>query len=270
MIEVNNVHYTAGGSPILQSVSLSAMPGELVALLGPNGAGKSTLLRLLCGSIRPNGGSIVYDGKNLQQYSAAVLACRRAVLTQHFAVTLPFTCEEVVLMGRYPHFRHSPAALDRKIVDACMEEMQVTAFRTRLFSTLSGGEQQRVQLARILAQLQDDQGYHNKLLLLDEPTASMDYLQQQLCLRKAKEVARKGGCVLVILHDLNLAAQFADRIVLLQQGRVVAQGPPAHILQPGTIAGVYGVEVDILRNEQYHFPVIVPAMYKNTSPILHS
>ncbi len=270
MIQVNDIHYAAGRKKILQQVSFTALPGEFTVLLGPNGAGKSTLLRLLSGDKQPQSGSIQLNGRNLQRYSTAELACCRAVLTQHYALSLPFTCEEVVLMGRYPHFKQSPAALDKKIVADCMEEMQVSTFSNRQFGTLSGGEQQRVQLARVLAQLYGTTGMHHKILLLDEPTASMDYLQQQLCMNKAKEVARQNSCVIVVLHDLNLAAQFADRIILLKQGRIFTQGTPHTVLQPGIIRSVYGVEVNILQHEQYAFPFIVPALHPKIHSIIHS
>jgi iron complex transport system ATP-binding protein len=178
-------------------------------------------------------------------------------------VNLPFTCEEVVMMGRYPHFSSTPAAADRQIVQEIMADLQVTHLCDRLFQTLSGGEQQRVQLARVLAQLRDTgtaaHSNNCKLLLLDEPTSSMDWLHQQLTLQKARQLAQQGCAVLVILHDLNLAAQFADQLVLLRQGRLVATGSPFEVLQPATIYRAYGIQTDLLQQQDYPFPVIVPS-----------
>jgi iron complex transport system ATP-binding protein len=142
--------------------------------------------------------------------------------------------------------------------------MQVAQFTGRLYQTLSGGEQQRVQMARVLAQLREANAgdVTGKLLLLDEPTASLDCLHQQAVLRKARELAQHGYTVVIILHDLNLAAQFADKIILLKNGRLINQGSMLEVLQPGYIADAYDMEVEVWRHDDYNFPVLVPASHK--------
>ena len=273
MLRIENISYEAGRAKILDMVSCNILPGELTVLLGANGAGKSTLLRLLSGERPPHTGRIWWGHRLLHKIAAAELARRRAVLTQHTVVTLPFTVEEIVLMGRYPHFQNSPSAKDRTIVTACLEEMKVRHLSVRHYNTLSGGEQQRVQMARVLAQLYGWQDGHagnsangmttgTGMLLLDEPTSSLDWHHQQLCLQKVRELATGGYTVVIVLHDLNLAAQFADKIVLLKNGRLLAAGERDSVLQPDLIRQAYGMETQVFHPEGCSFPVIIPTTIK--------
>jgi iron complex transport system ATP-binding protein len=261
MIKTTNISYSIKGKPILQPMSFQAEDGEVTVLLGPNGAGKSTLLRILAGELMPDTGTIWLDNHGLADMSQEQLALKRAVLTQNYSVPLPFTCKEIVAMGRYPHVKSSTAANDNCIIEQCMQEMDVSPFTDRMFNTLSGGEQQRVQMARILAQLNDGNDDHAKILLLDEPTASMDYLQQQLCLSKARELAGKGYTVVVVLHDLNLAAQYADKIMLLKQGYLLAEGRSREVLNSAMIGLTYDMDVDVIMHDDYAFPILVPALH---------
>lgn len=259
MMQVHQLSYKAGKKTILNNISFTVQAGKITIVLGPNGAGKSTLLRLLSGELRPTQGSIHLHEHAMNRIPPVQLARQRAVLTQQYAITLPFTCEEVVMMGRYSHFGNQPAAEDRQIALAAMEDMQVTHLRQRPFQTLSGGEQQRVQVARVLAQLwQNNTSAPGKLLLLDEPTSSMDVLHQQMLLTKARQLARQQYAVLIVLHDLNLAAQFADNIVLLQNGELLATGTVQEVLQPAVIYKAYGIEVNLVQHEDYDFPLLVP------------
>lgn len=264
-MRVNNISFKAGNRSILSNLSFELRTGEITVVLGPNGAGKSTLLRLLAGEMKPHSGDIYFDNQPMHKISPAALARQRAVLTQQYAISLPFICEEVVMMGRYPHFSNIPTAQDADIVTAAMDDMEVTHLRSRPFQTLSGGEQQRVQVARVLAQLwnpTNDNKY--KLLLLDEPTSSMDILHQQMLLTKARQLAQQQYAVLLVLHDLNLAAQFAHHILLLQNGKLLADGSASEVLQPHTIQKAYGIEVSILQSEAHDHPIIVPVSKVNT------
>jgi iron complex transport system ATP-binding protein len=271
MITVQNISYKVAQKHILHKLSFSLRPGELSVVLGQNGAGKSTLLKILSGEQKPSEGTVLLGQDDLHKQTFQQLAHRRAVLSQQYAAALPFNCEEIVMMGRYPHFGHKPAAIDKEIVVQCMDEMQVGAFAARPYHTLSGGEQQRVQMARVLAQLKDNSQHpYRKVLLLDEPTASMDWLYQQRCLGKAKELAGEGYTVLVILHDLNLAAQFADTILLMKQGRLVTTGTAREVLQPAFIAEAYDMEVNVLEYDEYDFPILVPAVQKSKPVLIRS
>jgi len=261
MIQVNDISYYSNsrgrGKAILNGLSFSIRAGALTVLLGPNGAGKSTFLRLLSGERRPYKGTILWNGREVHSLAPGELALRRGVLTQQYSMSLPFTVEEVVMMGRYPHHGNGHSDKDGVIVLECLREMQAEHLAQRLFNTLSGGEQQRVQMARVLAQLTGPVEW-DSMLLLDEPTASMDWLHQQLCLRKARQLAEKGMTVVVVLHDLNLAAQFADFLLLMKNGRLLAMGTPSDLLEPGLIASAYGIHSTVIYPEGCDHPVIIP------------
>jgi iron complex transport system ATP-binding protein len=265
IVTVQNISFSVGQKQILHDLSFEILPGEVTVVLGANGAGKSTLLRILSGEQLPSSGMVLMNDTLLHVLSLQQMARSRAVLSQQYTLNLPFACEEIVMMGRYPHFNNHPAAVDRNIVQQCMKQMQVEQFTGRLYQTLSGGEQQRVQMARVLAQLYETavNDASGKLLLLDEPTASLDVLHQQTTLSKARELAQQGCAVLIVLHDLNLAAQFADKIILLKSGRLVQQGLVKEVLQPACIAEAYNMEVDVWSHHAYDFPVLVPAGHKN-------
>lgn len=261
IVTVQNISYSIGKQAVLHNLSFDCKPGEVTVVLGANGAGKSTLLRMLSGEQTPSAGTILLNDKNIKTLPLSQLARCRAVLSQQYQLNLPFSCEEIVMMGRYPHFNNHPAAVDHDIVQQCMQEMEVAHFIGRLYQTLSGGEQQRVQMARVLAQLHAI-NTAGKLLLLDEPTASLDCLHQQTCLQKAKDLAQQEYTVVIILHDLNLAAQFADKIILLKNGQLVKQGHMAEVLQPAYIAESYDMKVETWHHPDYPFPVLVPASHK--------
>jgi len=264
IVTAKNISYSIGQQSILHNLSFVIQPGEVTVVLGPNGAGKSTLLRALSGEQAPTSGDILLNDKSIHTMPVTELARCRAVLSQQYQLNLPFSCEEIIMMGRYPHFHNHPSVVDHDIVQQCMQEMQVTRFTGRLYQTLSGGEQQRIQMARVLAQLRATNANDKagKLLLLDEPTASLDCLHQQACLQKARELAQHGYTVVIILHDLNLAAQFADNIILLKNGRLVQQGGMREVLQPGCIAEAYDMEVEAWHHAEYDFPVLVPVDHK--------
>jgi iron complex transport system ATP-binding protein len=264
-ITAQNISYSVGQKQILQDLSFTILPGEVTVILGANGAGKSTLLRIISGEQAPTEGEVWFGNKQLHTFSLPQLAKCRGVLSQHYNLNLPFSCEEIVMMGRYPHFNGHPAANDDLIVLQCMQEMQVDQFAGRLYQTLSGGEQQRVQMARVLAQLYETDAapFTGKLLLLDEPTASLDCLHQQACLRKTRQLAQQGYTVVIILHDLNLAAQFAHKIILLKNGELVKQGAMREVLTPAFISIAYDMEVEAWHHAAYDFPVLVPTDHKN-------
>lgn len=256
MIRIERLGYAVGERKLLDDIHCQLRPGELTVLLGANGAGKSTFLRLLSGELRPQKGNIYWKSILLHDLSPRQLALTRAVLGQHYAVNLPFTGEEIVMMGRYPHYDRHPSERDRAIVKEVLDRVAATHLADRLFTTLSGGEQQRIQLARVLAQLEDGD-LAGKYLLLDEPTASMDYWHQQLCLQQARELCRRGLTVMMVLHDLNLAAQVADQLLILKGGKLVAAGTPGKLLDSALIREVYGLETKIFYPEPGAAPVVI-------------
>lgn len=261
MITAKNISYQITGRRIIYPMSFDVSPGTVTVLLGANGAGKSTLLRLLAGESRPDEGEILLNGESLTAFPLQALARKRAVLTQNYSVPLPFTCKEIVMMGRYPYEGITTHKENKEVVDYCMTEMEVQHFSSRMFNTLSGGEQQRVQMARVLAQLGVTKDKEEKILLLDEPTSSLDYLQQQLILSKTRLLASKGYTVILVLHDLNLAAQYADKILLLKEGCMLAEGNAEEVLQASPIYTAYGIEVNVVKHKDYPFPILIPALH---------
>ena len=238
-------------APVLVDASIEVRAGELHALVGPNGAGKSTLFGVLAGDVTPSTGMVTLGGTPLGGIPPRELARRRAVLLQQNTVSFAFTVEQVVRMGRAPWARTSAEDDDDLAVARALAATDMTSLAGRGITSLSGGERARAALARVLAQ---DAG----ILLLDEPTAALDLRHQEDVLRIARERARDGAAVAVVLHDLNAALGVADRVTLLSSGRVVASGPPADVLTAAAIEAVYGQAVDVFAHPVTGIPVVTP------------
>ncbi len=252
MLRARQLDCARGGRRILQGIDFLLEAGEVVVVLGNNGAGKSTLMSTLTGELPASAGSVELAGRSLAAWSSRARARRLAVLPQISTLAFPFLCEEVVNLGRMP--QDTGLERDRQIVEQAMAAADVTHLHGRDYLTLSGGERQRVHLARVLAQIWD---VENACLLLDEPTASLDLAHQQLTLVQARTVAERGGAVLVILHDLNLAARFADRILLLDRGQMLALGSPWQVLERERIRSVFGVEAHVQPHPLQDCPLII-------------
>ncbi|MEV6350730.1 heme ABC transporter ATP-binding protein [Actinoplanes sp. NPDC051851] len=240
-----------GGRPVVDGVSFHVDPGEVVALVGPNGAGKSTLLAALAGDLPLIAGNIGLDGRPLAEWKPIELARRRAVLPQKASLSFPFTAGEVIAMGRAPWAGQPESAEDDEAVAEAMRVTDTTGFAHRPFPALSGGEQARVALARVLAQRTPE-------LLLDEPTAALDLRHQELVLGAARDRAAAGAAVVVVLHDLGLAAAYADRAYVLAAGKVRAAGPPAEVFTAALLSEVYQHDVEVLDHPGGGAPLVVP------------
>jgi iron complex transport system ATP-binding protein len=251
-LSLENVGLSLGGRPILRDVSCQAAPGEVVGVLGRNGVGKTTLLRIASGVLAPDSGRVCLDGEPLAALSRRALARRLAVVPQDLHVPFPFLAGEVVLMGRTPHQNwfgfESPD--DVRCAREAMERMGILELENRSVLELSGGERQLVMFARALAQSPE-------ILLLDEPTAFLDLSHRIDVLGVVRELVAAGGSALVVSHDLALSARVCDRLVVLAEGGVFAQGTPAEILQPDLLRHAFGIEADILSGPD-GLPVIVP------------
>jgi len=236
-----DIHVRRGNRCILQAVDLSVAPGRLLALVGPNGAGKSSLLNVLAGLLVPSRGHVTLDDRPLDQWSPTALARRRAMLSQQVHLDFAFSTNEVVMLGRSPHPPNNSAVMgDQGIVEAALRAARAWELRGRNYLDLSGGEQQRVQLARVLAQVWE-QHDEPSWVLLDEPEAGLDIAHQHFVLEHARTLTRQGYGVITVLHDLNLAARYADDVALLAQGRLLHHGSPAYALDPHTLSTVYGL-----------------------------
>jgi iron complex transport system ATP-binding protein len=237
MIEARGLRFSYPGAatPALEDIDFRVEAGRFTAVLGPNGSGKSTLLRLLLGVHAPARGTVLFEGRPLAAWPRAELARRVGVVAQGEAAVFPITVRELAAMGRYPHlgaWGHEAAA-DRAAVDAALERCDLLGLEDRPLSTLSGGEQQRARLARALAQ-------QPAALVLDEPTAALDVRHEMAIFELlARFAAADGGTVLIVTHNLNLAARYADRLLLLDAGRTAADGPPAAVLTRATVEAVY-------------------------------
>ncbi|MFD9871795.1 heme ABC transporter ATP-binding protein [Streptomyces niveus] len=232
-------------------VDLAVRAGEVLALVGPNGAGKSTLLSALAADQAADSGGVRIAGRPAADWSASELALRRAVLPQAATLSFPFPVEEVVRMGRAPWAGTASEDDDDTAVAEAMAATEVAEFARRPFSALSGGERARVALARVLAQ-------RAPLLLLDEPTAALDLRHQELVLRICRSRAAAGDAVVVVLHDLGLAAAHADRAAVLHEGRVVADGPPAEVFGDELLSRVYRQPVEVLPHPRTGTPLVIP------------
>ena len=239
---------------VLHEVSLSVPRGAIVGLLGPNGSGKTTLLRLLAGNLTPRGGRIQIDGVPLSTLSRRDLARRLAVVPQETQTTFDFSVIEIVLMGRYPHLGafELEGAGDLTIARRAMADTGTSALEDRRFAALSGGEKQRVVIAGALAQASD-------VLLLDEPTASLDLgFQFEIAGLLSRLNRDRGTTMVVSTHDLNLAATLCTELVLLKEGRVIAQGPTDEVLTPSHIRDLYGVIADVATHPRAGHITVVP------------
>jgi iron complex transport system ATP-binding protein len=260
MLETRGVWVESGGHALLRDVDVAVEPGRITVLIGPNGAGKTTLLRVLSGEIAPSRGEARLDGETLRGFSAAELARRRAVVPQASAVAFPFTVREVVMLGvTVPGFALPDTAVLKR-VDAALDSMDLIPFVDRFYPTLSGGEQQRVHIARALCQLGAGprRRGESRCFLLDEPTASLDLGHQGQVLSAMRRQADQGHVVLAILHDLNLAAAVADHLVLLAAGRVARAGPPKDVLQDDVLSESYGCRVAANRVPENGQPFVLP------------
>ncbi|WP_434741399.1 heme ABC transporter ATP-binding protein [Micromonospora sp. SH-82] len=250
-IEAAGLRVERAGRPVLDQVDLQVRAGELHALVGPNGAGKSTLLAAISGDLPVAGGTIEVDGRAQADWSPVELAMRRAVLTQSSTLSFPFVVEEVVRMGRAPWTGRPEEEHDDAVVAETMARCDIARFAARTYPSLSGGEQARAALARVLAQ-------QASVLLLDEPTAALDLHHQELVMRIARDRADAGDAVVVVLHDLALAAAYADLVTLLADGRIRAAGPPAEVLTAPLLTEVYRHDIEVVPHPRTNLPLVVP------------
>lgn len=236
-VHAQNLSVDLGGRRIVDTVSVDLRPGELTALVGPNGAGKSTLLSLLTGERAATSGAVRYGSAAIGTIKPRDQACIRSVLPQHTNTLFSFTAREVVMMGRFPW--EGDSVRDRRITHASLAQAGALHLADRSFPTLSGGEQALVNLARVLAQ-------NTPIVFLDEPTAALDLGHQELVMHIADALARSGRTVVVVVHDLNLAARYAHRVVVLDHGRLVADGSPSAALQAGLLSRLYRLPIAVI------------------------
>ena len=245
-LEALSVGYRVGGIVLAKDVTVSLSGGRVTVIVGPNGAGKSTLVKLLSGEFATATGHVRYGGEDVRSIPPWRLACLRAVLPQASRLTFPFTAGEIVRIGLDGIGRGLSRADRAAMASRALEEADVAHLAGRMYQSLSGGEQQRTQFARILAQLAAGRTIaERQVLILDEPIASLDLKHQLSLLEAARRLAADGVAVLAVLHDLNLAAAFADDLLVMSQGRAVARGAPRDVVTDSMIAEVFGVDLTV-------------------------
>ncbi|AMK75229.1 MULTISPECIES: heme ABC transporter ATP-binding protein [Methylomonas] len=268
MLTANNITVRIGAKTLLDGVSLALHPGEVLAVIGPNGAGKSTLLRAMSGELTPFSGTIVMNGRPLPEWQPRQTARMRGVLPQNSALAFRFKVLEVVLMGRSPYRKTHTRDRNETIARQALQLTDTGHLAERIYTTLSGGERQRVQLARVLAQIWEPYGELQCYLLLDEPTSALDLAHQHAVLAIARRFAdSQSAGVLAILHDLNLAALYADRIAVLHQGRLMSVGTPNRVLISELIQQIFDYPVTIGRHPLYpDCPLLIPHIPRAGGP----
>lgn len=255
MIQASNITLSIGTRDLLRSVDLEVHPGQFTAIAGPNGAGKTSLLKVMSGEQTRHSGEVSINGVAARQYSVSDLSLVRAVLPQSTNVQFAFNVRQIVEMGRQYH--RSPASRTTEVVDQVMDLTGVLSWEDRNYLTLSGGEQQRVQLARVLAQVWEIKTFP-RYILLDEPTSSLDLAQQQLIFGLVKHACERNIGVLAIVHDLNQVTQFADKLYFLKDGSVVAGGRPAEVFTKSIIEETFCCRVNVYHDPCTNCPYIVP------------
>ncbi|MFM1726146.1 MULTISPECIES: heme ABC transporter ATP-binding protein [Rhodococcus] len=250
-MRANGISVERGGRTVLDGVDLTVRAGEVLALVGPNGAGKSTLLAALSGDQQVVAGTVELDGRSLTEWTPSEMSRRRAVLPQQHTVGFSFTARDVVRMGRAPWQRTERGADDERVIEESLTICDVAHLADRPFSVLSGGERARVALARVLAQ-------DTETVLLDEPTAALDLGHQESVMAIARARAADGAAVVVVLHDLGLAAAYADRICVLESGRAAADGTPAEVFTEELLSRVYGHPVEVFEHPRSGATLVLP------------
>lgn len=249
MLLLNNICVDAGKRRLLEIDSLDILPGEMLGIVGPNGAGKSTLLKVCSGEKRVDQGEVLLEGTPLSDWPMNKLAQKRAVLPQNSSLMFEFRAFDVVLMGRCPFNDGAFNSEDKRIVERVMQITDTTHLAKQNYPILSGGEKQRVQLARVLAQIWQLDKKNQRYLMLDEPTSALDIAHQHQTLAIAKQfTVEQNVASVVILHDLNLAAQYVDRLVMLKAGKVVALGAPTQILKKSIVEKVFDHPVSVVKH----------------------
>ena len=248
-LSAENISYHIANKQLLNNISVPIQPGSITAILGANGAGKTTLLRILTGELMPGSGYVNLNRRRLKSWKTQELAKLRAVLTQEVLVNFTFTALEIVLMGRSPYYQHTPSRLDKEIAQAALEETDTYHLAQRNYMTLSGGERQRVQLARVLAQVWTPVQSQPQYLLLDEPSSALDLEHQHSLMHTLKKFSDKGYGIGIILHDLNLAAQYVDKALIIKNGEFVAYGDIKTTFTNAIISNAFNLHATVISDD---------------------
>ena len=246
MLSISDLCFNVNQKIILHKVNLDFLPGKMNFILGPNGSGKSTFIKICSRQLDPTSGIVEMDGISIANYRFDDLAKMRAVLSQQPLLDFPLTVSEVVMMGRYPHFDIIPSKIDHAICEEVMKTLQLESIAQFPYLKLSGGEKQRVQFARVLAQIWNSNEISNRYIFLDEPFNNLDIKYQMEFVKLLKNFVDEKTILVASLHDLNMAIQFADQIVIFKNGMVYSNGNPVDVMTPGIIKEVFEVDINLI------------------------
>lgn len=266
MLKVQNIQFRISPFLSLSNISFEVQAGEMLAILGANGAGKSTLLKVITGALKMNSGNVFINEIPLSYWPSKELSKFVAVMQQQNQLQLPFSVYEVVMMGRYPHFKTKATQEDELIVAEVLIKTSIQKLKNRNYLSLSGGEQQRVHLARVLAQISGKKSTEPRYLFMDEPSNNLDIRHQHSTLNVAKEFAQEGNCVVAVLHDLNLALQYADKILLLKNGAMKGFGTVSDVMTDESLSDVYDLPLSLFYPTTVSHPMVMPFAKNNFKP----
>jgi len=246
MISVEQIKYSVGAKNILNNISIQFLPGTCNLIIGPNGSGKSTLIKLLSGELENYDGRVMYNDADIKTITKQRLAASRAVLSQQTELSFPMIVEEVVMLGRNPHFEFNPSKKDVEIVKEAMNLLDLNSFTHRNYQSLSGGEKQRVHYARVLAQIWESQKEEQRYLFLDEPLNNLDIYYQELFLKMAISFLNEMTTLIGVVHDINIAMRYAHQLFFLKDGALIKNGAPEKIVDAILIKEVFNVDTQII------------------------
>lgn len=243
MLSIENISFSIQEKKIIDNISINIKNCQINLIIGPNGAGKSTLIKIISGVIQNQEGQIMYNGIKLENIKITELAKIRSVLSQQIDIAFPLSVKEVVMMGRYPYFVNNASTLDENICEDVMGFFKIKELSERNYMTLSGGEKQRVHFARVVSQIWNQSTTESRYLILDEPLTFLDIRYQFEFMMKIKELIQLLGITVIgVVHDLNIASRFADQLIMLNQGKLIAEGNPKKILTKENIKNVFGLD----------------------------
>jgi iron complex transport system ATP-binding protein len=257
MILVEQIKYSVGVKNILNNISIQFLPGTCNLIIGPNGSGKSTLIKLLSGELDNYDGRVMYNGADIKTYSKLRLAASRAVLSQQTELSFPMTVEEVVMLGRNPHFEFNPSKKDLEIVKEVINLLDLNSFILRNYQTLSGGEKQRVHYARVLAQIWESPNGEQRYLFLDEPLNNLDIYYQEHFLKMAVSLLNETTTLIGVVHDINIALRYANQLSFLKEGAIIKNGAPAKIVDAILIKEVFNVNTQVIVHPSSGKPIVL-------------
>lgn len=255
MLKASSVSFHIKDKYLVNDINVNFGEGQFTVIMGQNGAGKSTLLKILANSLKSSTGDVEFNSTNIKDFHALQLAKLRAVLSQHYDITFPITVDDIIIMGRYPHFKNVPTHEDIKICEEVMEMLNIDNLKGREYDTLSGGEAQKVQMARVLAQIWEKET--TKILFLDEPVSNLDMKYQNQILSMAKRISRENCIVIAVLHDINLSINYADRIVFMKDGLIKYTLNDLKELTEEIIFDIFNVKAKIINNPFTDKPLVI-------------